>query len=324
MRTFNAFDNKLETKLSFLRRIRQHAQKGEIIRSRNGKFIWDPDNGGDALGCTVHSTNPLAFEQELGIPSELAYIQGAIFDRLSDQEASTWLTSFLSSINPGSDPALGWTKILYAVLADQTNGLAKLCAHDTGAQAAILTVAELCSTESEELRFDAWHNAQQQCQIASERVWQRQSRDHHSLPGIYLALQATAEVAQFGWATNIQDNKAPFEVSSGAHLAIAIATAIAAGVEATKPVVSRRRLEKALTSASAATKAHTLNALLNAKIPPDVASLFADDAAKRASRTATASVNDAIDGALTTALSQQRAVRMADIVVSSLLSTHSL
>ena len=93
-----AFHGKEEVKEKYLNRVKAHASADEFIQGT----YWE--NGkGCAVGCTVHSDNHNAYEDELGIPAWLAKVEDRIFEGLPLDKAKKWPGEFLSSIKVGAD-----------------------------------------------------------------------------------------------------------------------------------------------------------------------------------------------------------------------------
>ena len=98
-----AFHGKQEVKDFYLARVRAHRAADQLVKGQ----YWDKDEDGIfrgcALGCTLHTGNHLAYEDELGIPQALARLEDWIFERLPTQAALAWPEAFLMAIAPGAD-----------------------------------------------------------------------------------------------------------------------------------------------------------------------------------------------------------------------------
>ena len=64
-------------KSRYLARVEGHAAADEILKGR----YWEAGKG-CAVGCTVHGADHESFEQELGIPRMLAWLEDIIFEGL--------------------------------------------------------------------------------------------------------------------------------------------------------------------------------------------------------------------------------------------------
>lgn len=113
-----AFHNDVSIKEKYLSRIIKHRLADEIIK---GKY-WE--NGkGCAIGCTLHSSDHIAYETELGIPMVLARLEDAIFEELPLERAKVWPEEFLNSISVGSDLSKVWPKFAAWLLIDKEDGV---------------------------------------------------------------------------------------------------------------------------------------------------------------------------------------------------------
>lgn len=91
-------------KASYLARVAGHADADEIVKGQ----YWEHGKG-CAVGCTIHGEAHESFEQELGVPRMLAWLEDVIFEGLPNRLAKTWPERFLSSIAPGRDLSpVGW------------------------------------------------------------------------------------------------------------------------------------------------------------------------------------------------------------------------
>ena len=93
-----SFHNDPKIKKKYLDRVIAHQKADEIIK---GKY-WEGGKG-CAVGCTIHSSNHNAYEQELGIPEWLAKLEDTIFEGLPNDKAKKWPQEFLKAIKVGVD-----------------------------------------------------------------------------------------------------------------------------------------------------------------------------------------------------------------------------
>lgn len=105
-------------KRTYLDRVIAHRKADEIIKG----YYWDKGKGG-AVGCTLHSSNHRAYETELGIPAQFAYIENGIFERLSNSQSKLFPELFLQAIPVGVDLYPAFWRFMLFVLVDETNGL---------------------------------------------------------------------------------------------------------------------------------------------------------------------------------------------------------
>lgn len=72
-----AFLDNPKIKTKYVKRVREHYKADEIVQG----YYWE--NGkGCAVGCTIEGNQHNRYETELGIPSELAYLEDALFEEL--------------------------------------------------------------------------------------------------------------------------------------------------------------------------------------------------------------------------------------------------
>lgn len=97
-----AFHNDPALKDFYIARVRAHRLAGELI---HGTY-WH-DGRGCGIGCTLHSDDHHAYEDVLGIPESLAYledrIEDRIFESLSPPLDQEWPEAFLAAIPVGAD-----------------------------------------------------------------------------------------------------------------------------------------------------------------------------------------------------------------------------
>lgn len=113
-----AFHGKKGIKEKYLSRVREHRKADQLIK---GSY-W-ADGKGCAVGCTVHSSDHLAYETELGIPSSIALLEDGLFERLPNGTAMAWPERFLSSINIGADLSAIWPRFMMWMLTDEKEGV---------------------------------------------------------------------------------------------------------------------------------------------------------------------------------------------------------
>lgn len=100
-----AFKNDPKIKAKYVKRVRDHYKADEIVQGvywKNGK--------GCAVGCTIEGSDHNHYKTELGIPSELAYLEDRFFEELNNGDAKEFPLRFLKAIKPGADLSLVTTK----------------------------------------------------------------------------------------------------------------------------------------------------------------------------------------------------------------------
>ena len=114
------FHGKQELKDQRIAQVRAHRLADQLVHG----VYWEKGKG-CAVGCTIHSGDHFAYETELGIPVELAYLEDRIFESLPNGGAMVWPERFLEAIPVGVD--LRGTHInkrfVLALLTDEKRGL---------------------------------------------------------------------------------------------------------------------------------------------------------------------------------------------------------
>jgi hypothetical protein len=87
-------DKKIKEK--YVNRLRAHAKADELIK---GKY-WEGGKG-CAVGCTIHSSEHVAYETQLGIPEWLARLEDALFEGLPNGHAKKFAVDFLNAVPVG-------------------------------------------------------------------------------------------------------------------------------------------------------------------------------------------------------------------------------
>jgi pyruvate/2-oxoglutarate dehydrogenase complex dihydrolipoamide acyltransferase (E2) component len=109
-----AFRNDPKIKAKYLRRVRAHAKADEII---HGKY-WEGGRG-CAVGCTIHSGNHQAYEDELGIPKALAHLEDTLFEGQHNGDAKQFPARFISAIRVGADLSKVQFQFLHWLLTEE-------------------------------------------------------------------------------------------------------------------------------------------------------------------------------------------------------------
>ena len=94
-------------------RVREHQRLDQIAQ----QVYWDGSKG-CAIGCVLHSGNHLAFEQQLGLPVFLAYMDEHIFEKLPLEEAKGWPLRFIEAVPVGVDLELVSPRFMHWLLSD--------------------------------------------------------------------------------------------------------------------------------------------------------------------------------------------------------------
>lgn len=90
-----SYNNDPALKEKYLARVSAHAEADEIIKGQ----YWE--NGkGCAVGCTIHSSNHAAYEEEIG-PEWLAQLEDTLFEGMDNGDAKAFPLAFLQAIPVG-------------------------------------------------------------------------------------------------------------------------------------------------------------------------------------------------------------------------------
>jgi len=133
-----AFRNKLEVKEFYLNRVREHRLQDEVVQG----MYWSGTKG-CAVGCTLHSSDHFAYETRLGVPELLAYLQDAIFETLSLEDAKEFPEKFLEAISVGADLSQIWSQFALWLLVDPECGVIREMQQASEEERITLAVAEL-------------------------------------------------------------------------------------------------------------------------------------------------------------------------------------
>ena len=121
-----AFHGDQAIKDKYLARVRAHRKADEIIHGSYVQIGVNDTFKGCAVGCTLHSGRHWEYESELGIPTQLAFIQDGLFERMSKPDDVLFPEQFLEAIPVGADLYPAYWKFMIWVLTDETNGLLPL------------------------------------------------------------------------------------------------------------------------------------------------------------------------------------------------------
>jgi hypothetical protein len=161
-----AFLGNPKIKAKYLARLTAHAKGDEIVK---GKY-WE--NGkGCAVGCTIHSSDHMAYETELGIPVMLAKLEDEIFENLPNGTAMEWPFRFLSAINIGVDLSMVGSQFLYWLLMDKKDGVIRFSNKKT--RASIIMVGDLYKQRlnGNEPNQTTWNAARDAAREAAGYTW---------------------------------------------------------------------------------------------------------------------------------------------------------
>ena len=94
-------------------RVREHQRLDQIAQ----RIYWDGSKG-CAIGCVLHSGEHMAFEEQLGLPVFLAYMDEHIFESLPLVEAKAWPLRFIEAVPVGVDLELVFPRFMHWLLSD--------------------------------------------------------------------------------------------------------------------------------------------------------------------------------------------------------------
>lgn len=103
-------------------RVRQHRAADELTHG----VYWEERGEhwvGCGVGCTIHSSDHMAYEDELGIPCRLAYLEDHLYEHLPVGQSLEWPEAFLSSIAIGADLSHVIDQFLIWLLVDEEVGV---------------------------------------------------------------------------------------------------------------------------------------------------------------------------------------------------------
>ena len=114
------FHGSQELKDQRIAQVRAHRLADQLVKGR----YWQ-DGKGCAVGCTIHSADHHAYEIELGIPVELAYLEDRIFESLDNGQAMMWPERFLQAIPVGVDLRRSHInkRFVLALITDEQRGI---------------------------------------------------------------------------------------------------------------------------------------------------------------------------------------------------------
>jgi hypothetical protein len=105
--------------------VRAHREADLLIQGATG----NPANGekGCAVACTVNGYDHYRYPEELGLPVPWAYLEDAIFEGLSKEDAAEWPTQFLEAVPVGVDLWPTYHRVIARVLRELSKPTAKSC-----------------------------------------------------------------------------------------------------------------------------------------------------------------------------------------------------
>lgn len=132
MSKLTAFHNDMSTRQLRVERVLAHQLAQEIVQGTS----WREEARG-AVGCTLESNQHGLYEEELGIPRQLAYLEDRIFEGLPAREARAFPFAFLTSIAVGADLELVLAHFMVWLLTDVDRGVIRFAGRQGQAISAV-------------------------------------------------------------------------------------------------------------------------------------------------------------------------------------------
>ncbi len=177
-----AFHGDPKIKAQYLARVRAHAKADELIHG----VYWERGKG-CAIGCTIHSSQHVKYETELGIPQMIANLEDRIFEGMANGDSKEFPAQFLSAIRPGTDLSRVGPTFLTEVLARR---LAALPTEPWGVRAAAESCLEVVS-----IWACGGINAESAARSATSAAWSAASAAESAARSAESAARSAAESA---------------------------------------------------------------------------------------------------------------------------------
>jgi hypothetical protein len=97
---------------------REYQRLDQIIQGQYWKQCDDGIWRGCSIGCILHSSDHMAYEQHLGLPVFLAYMNEHIFESLPKDEAKFWPLRFIEAVPVGVNLELVFPRFMHWLLSD--------------------------------------------------------------------------------------------------------------------------------------------------------------------------------------------------------------
>ena len=245
-------------------RVREHQRLDQIAQ----QIYWDGSKG-CAIGCVLHSDEHMAFEQQLGLPVFLAYMDEHIFESLPLDEAKAWPLRFIEAVPVGVELALVFPRFMHWLMSDP-QGMRQYANRET--LPIVDTLVELYARRIAGVPFDlraAWSAARS----ADSAAWSAESAVSAARRAAWSAVNAARRAAwSAAWSA----------VSAARRAAWSAESAWRAAWSAERAESAARRAERAAWRAEVRRQAEYLVALLQsydslplAGLPPCTAQLTA-------------------------------------------------
>ena len=204
MTELRAYHGDPAIKAKYLARVRAHREADRLIQGTG----WEGGKG-CAVGCTLEAYDHNLYEDELGIPATLAYLEDRIFEGLDVATSQHWPERFLLAIEPGADLSRVTGRFLLWLLSGKNSPIAKWRDSET-----IRAVAKLYRrrlTDDEPTMME-WVNAA----TAAERAGVKVGVIGAVEPRAARAHLAAWSSARYGWGAKAAPGNAARIASNGA------------------------------------------------------------------------------------------------------------
>ena len=122
-----AFHDDPKIKAKYLKRLAAHRKAGSFVTN----CWWDSHRKiGCAVGCTIHGTDIALYEEELGIPSSVAWLEAVVHGQKLGERIDTFAEEVLGAIKPGHDLSLVVAHFAYWLLTSPSGPRQKCSSED--------------------------------------------------------------------------------------------------------------------------------------------------------------------------------------------------
>ncbi|HME02548.1 MAG TPA: hypothetical protein VKG38_05895 [Solirubrobacteraceae bacterium] len=164
-RPMRAYHGNAKLKRRVLAKIAAHRSAGEI--GKGGYVHAKRRRNYGAVACLLEDPagGHLRYENEFGIPAQLAHLEDSIFELLPDEQAQAWPERFMGAIEPGADLVGVWPHFAVWLMSDDTWGVTgasdapevnAICRRVAEGYARLLANDPLSAEQAAALTRDAW------------------------------------------------------------------------------------------------------------------------------------------------------------------------
>ena len=162
-----AFHNNPEIKARYVARMKLHRSMDELRRG----VYWNGYRG-CAVGCTIEQQSDVhkRFEEELGIPESLVYLEDVLFESMTWERALDFPIFFLEIIKEGADLSDVFDKFVLRVLMDNTYGLYWIASESTRGIIGHLVSIINRKLKGEVVSIETWENMVGLCSLGVSAI----------------------------------------------------------------------------------------------------------------------------------------------------------